>query len=199
MGIFGSKEDREKKKAEKAAIDERRGKKLGEVLLDYNGGLGPEYKNTHTGGWLRCYENEIYYKKRNITIAADQITSFEVTGQQQTNSRISVTRMATLGVFSLAAPKRSTVKEASVYIGLKDGRQVFFHSTTDTESNVHKKLADAISHYQSLQVKQSAQQPTTQSATDNAAEIMKYATLLKRGVITQEEYQAKKRQLLGLQ
>lgn len=197
MGLFGSKEDREKKKAEKAATDERRGKKLGEALLDYKGGLGPEYKSTSTGGWLRCYENELYYKKRNITIPTNQIISFEVTGQQQTNSRISVTRMATLGVFSLAAPKRSKVKEASVYIGLRDGKQLFFHTDRHTESDVHQKLADAISYYRSLQANQQTTDNQT-SSIDNAAEIMKYATLLKRGVITQEEYQAKKRQLLGL-
>lgn len=190
---------KEHSKAVEAARVEARGRELGAVLVDYIGGYGPEYKKKRSG-WLNCYENEVYFKKRDITIPAEQIVSFEITGKQQTKSRLSVTRMVTLGVFSLAAPKRSTEKEASIYIGLKDGRRLFFHTTTYTELAVHKRLMDAISHYGSLQAAQSSQeQPTSSIQRPNVAEeIAQFAKLRKQGVITDEEFEAKKKKLLEL-
>ena len=190
----------------KATAAQSRGKLLGRVYVAYVGGFDLDHKaNTgvySTPGWLNCYENEVYYKKRNndITIPSDQIVSFEVSGETS-RSRLSVTRMAALGVFSLAAPKRS--KDASVIIGLRDGRQVLFHTKHYDTSRVHRTLADAISHYSRLQAGQAGQagqqQTAVQStASDPAKEIMKYATLRKRGVITEEEFQTKKRELLGL-
>jgi len=187
--------EQEHKKAVLAAITAR-GKEIGSAYVDYIGGYGSEYKKTHWGSYLRCYENEVYFKERNITIPANQIVSFEVTGKQQTNSRLTLTRMVTLGVFSLAAPKRSTEKEASIYIGLKDGRQLFFHTTTYAESEIHKKLANAISHYSSLQVIENSQQQT--QTLDIAGEIARFAELKKQGILTDDEFQAKKKQLLGL-
>ena len=73
-----------------------------------------------------------------------------------------------------------------------------FHTTKLTEFEVHSKLANAISHYKTLQVAQTNQQQPQTPLTDNAQEILKYATLYKKGAITEGEYQAKKRQLLGL-
>ena len=194
--------ERDERKATKAALANTRGKELGYVAVSYIGGYDGQRR---FNAKLRFYENQVEYSSmgkpvKDLVIPASEVASIEVGGQQQTNSRISVTRMATLGVFSLAAPKRTKIKDTSVTIGLKDGRQVFFHTKMYTEFEVHTKLANAISYYHQLQVKQDNQQATvnTTGTTDNAAEIMKYATLLKRGVITQEEYQAKKRQLLGL-
>ncbi len=105
--------------------------------------------------------------------------------------------MATLGVFSLAAPKRTTVKEASVVIGLKNGKQVFFHTKALTEFEVHQKLANAVSYYHSQQAGQASQQQPTQagSALD---ELEKLAALKEKGIITQADFDAKKKQILGL-
>lgn len=150
-------------------------------------------------GWLNCYENEVEYKDRNISIPANQIASFEITGKEQTNTRLSVTRMVTLGVFSLAAPKRSTKKEATIYVGLKDGRQLMFQTTNLTESDAHRKLASAISHYSSLQTKQNGHQQSAPTQTlDVAGEIARFADLKKQGILTDDEFEAKKKQLLNL-
>jgi len=198
------KTERQEHKAEsqatKDALEAARGKELGHVSISYVGG----YDNDRRfNAKLRLYEKQIEYSQlgkpvKGLVIPATDIVSLEVTGQQQTNSRLSVTRMATLGVFSLAAPKRTKVKDASVIIGLKDGREVMFHTTNYTEFEVHSKLANAISHYKSLQVAQTNQQQVQVPPTDNAQEILKYAALYKRGAITEAEYQAKKRHLLGL-
>jgi hypothetical protein len=192
---------RDERKAEKSALADTRGKELGYVAIAYIGGYDDQKRFSAK---LRFYEKQIEYSQlgkpvKGLVINASDIKSIEIGGQQQTTSRLSVTRMATLGVFSLAAPKRTKIKDTSITIGLKDGRQILFHTKELTEFEVHSKLANAVSYYHQLQASQNQQTTDSPTApTDNAAEIMKYSTLLKRGMITQEEYQAKKRQLLGL-
>jgi hypothetical protein len=192
---------KQERKTAEAAVIEARGKPLGGALLSYNGGFGSEFKKG-ASGFLLCYENEVRFKHRKapITIQADQVTGFEVTGQKQTSttSRITATRMLTLGVFSLAAPKRSTKTEKETYvcITLKDGRQVFFFTSTDTPEKVQRKLSDAISHYGRMHAAQSNQQP--EHSQDAAGEIARFAELRRRGILTEAEFNAKKQQLLGL-
>jgi hypothetical protein len=199
-GIKAERDERKsKEQAAKDLILQTRGKELGYVKINYVGGYDDQKRYNAK---LCFYEKQIIYSSfgqpvKGLIIDASDVGSIEVGGQQQTNSRISVTRMATLGVFSLAAPKRNTTKDTSVVIGLKDGRQVFFHTKDLTEFEVHSKLANAISHYHRLQAGQ--QQPVSNpQPTDSANQILKYAELKKRGVITEEEFQAKKKQLLGL-
>ncbi len=190
---------KQERKAVEAARIEARGKKLGYVFVKYIGGYDPQHKKTFFEGWLNCYENEVEYKDRGIAIPANQIVSFEITGKEQTNTRLSVTRMVTLGVFSLAAPKRSTKKEAAIYVGLKDGRQLMFQTTNLTESDVHRKLASAISHYSSLQAEQNNHQQSAPTQTlDVAGEIARFAELQKQGILTDDEFETKKKQLLNL-
>jgi hypothetical protein len=181
---------KQERKTAEAAVIEARGKPLGGALLSYNGGFGSEFKKG-ASGFLLCYENEVRFKHRKapITIQADQVTGFEVTGQKQTSttSRITATRMLTLGVFSLAA---------YVCITLKDGRQVFFFTSTDTPEKVQRKLSDAISHYGRMHAAQSNQQP--EHSQDAAGEIARFAELRRRGILTEAEFNAKKQQLLGL-
>lgn len=204
MGFLDNiKEKQAELKEKQAEIIKSRGKELGYLPIGYMGGFD-DLKRRNAK--LRFYENQIEYSSlgqpvKGLVIKASDVVGIEVSGQQQTNSRISVTRMATLGVFSLAAPKRTTKKEASVTISLKDGRQVYFFTKLFTESQVHQKLANAISHFHSLQVSQSVSQQTTgqiDQPVDNAREIMKYSILQKKGIITEEEFQAKKKQILDL-
>jgi hypothetical protein len=192
----------ERKEAEATRI-KARGKKLGYVFVKYVGGYDPQYKKTFFEGWLNCYENELEYKGRNISVSADQIVSFEITGKEQTSttSRLTVTRMVTLGIFSLAAPKHKTKtkKEATIYVGLKDGRQLMFQTDNLTESDVHRKLASAISHYSSLQARQvNPQQSLPTQTLDVAGEIARFSDLKKQGILTNDEFEAKKKQLLNL-
>lgn len=190
----------EKREAEANAIKQARGNELGYVKIGYVGGYDNQKR---TSAKLVFYEHRIEYSlygqiQKDLVIDGNDVIGIEIGGQQQTNSRISVTRMATLGVFSLAAPKRSTVKDAAVVISLKDGRQIYFHTQYLTEFEVHSKLANAISYYSQQQQAKGQQENNAQATNDAATEIMKYATLRKRGVITEDEFQAKKKQLLGL-
>ena len=192
----------EERKAEANAIKQAQGNELGYVKIGYVGGFDNQKR---TSAKLVFYEHRIEYSlygqvQKGLIIDGNDVVGIEVGGQHQTNSRISVTRMAALGVFSLAAPKRTTVKDAAVTISLKDGRQVYFHTQYLSEFEVHSKLANAISYYSKQVQNHSTQSQPTDNVppTDPATEIMKYATLMKRGVITQDEFEAKKKQLLNL-
>ena len=135
--------EEQKQKDEKMAIAEAKGKELGNVAISYIGGYDTQ---SRYNAKLRFYENQVEYSSfgqpvKGLVIPAVDITSIEVGGQQQTNSRISVTRMATLGIFSLAAPKRTNIKDTTVTLGLKDGRQVLFHTKLLTEFEVHRQIS----------------------------------------------------------
>jgi len=179
------------KQAAKAANVAARGKELGYVKLTFIGGYDERRRYT---GKLYFYENQVEFRTfgevvKDIVIPASDVGGIEIGGQQQTTSRITATRMLALGVFSLAAPKKTSVKDATVILSLKDGRQVMFHTKTYTEFEVHSKLANAISYYHQLRAKQQLAQlqPSNSiSQTDSATLLMKYDTLRKRGVITDE-------------
>jgi hypothetical protein len=52
--------------------------------------------------------------------------------------------------------------------------------------------------YDQQMAAQQAAAPAPAPADDDAAEIQKYAALLGQGLITQEEFEAKKKQILGI-
>lgn len=180
-----------------------RGKLLARAMLGYAGG----FDQTHTinagalslEGTLLCYENQVEYHKRNndFIISGDQIAHVEIGGHEQISSRISITRMATLGVFALAAPKRTSKKEAFALFELVDGRRVLFQTTTKNQFDLQRSLANAVSFYNSRQVANTQAQAPSANAND-LDQLEKLAALKERGLITEDEFQAKKRQLLGL-
>jgi Short C-terminal domain len=184
----------------KASLEEARGDFLGNIKIGYAGGLGKEFKNDakHPSayGTLSIYARRVEYShpSNSFIIKADAITSIEVGGQELVTSRVTATRLLTLGVFALAAPKKSKVKQANVIIELDEGEQVLFQTTLLSNFDVQRELADAVSHF-------NRHHATNQRAADSldpAKEIMRYAILHKHGAITDEEFQAKKEQLLGL-
>jgi len=118
---------RDERKAEKTALADTRGKELGYVTISYIGGYDDQKR---FNAKLRFYEKQIEYSQlskpvKGLVINASDVKSIKIGGQQQTTSRLSVTRMATLGVFSLAAPKRTKIKDTSVTIGLKEGDRYY--------------------------------------------------------------------------
>jgi hypothetical protein len=178
--IKGKVEERKAQVAEdlsaKDTVQAARGRELGHISVEYKGGYDDQKRGRAK---LYFYEQQIVYgfngkPAKGLIMQASDVTSLEVTGQQQYAGSTNV----------------SLWQSSLVTVGLKNGRIVSFKASNTPPGRVSDKLANAISYYHSLQ----AQAPST----DNAQEIMKYATLYKKGAITAEEYQAKKRQLLGL-
>lgn len=203
MGLLDKlKQKQAENKVKQHDLKQTRGMELGHVVIEYAGGYDDKKR---FNAKLCFYENQIEYSQfgkpvKGLIINASDVSSIEVSGQQQMKIRLTVTRMATLSVFSLAAPKRTTTKDASVVIGLKDGRQILFHSKSYSEFEVHSKLANAISYYHRLQVRATSDIPEVPSShdDDSAIQIARFAGLKARGIITEKEFIQKKKQLLGL-
>jgi len=200
------------KRNAKVALNKARGSLLGNVDIKYIGGYDTE---RHSGSCLYLYEGRLEYRdvffEPSIVVNADDIAGFNIGGQQETKSRFTVTRMLAFGVFALASPKRTSVKEATVTIALKDGRQLLFITKSYTEHEVYKKLINGISYYSKLQASRSdlsqyknklqasaAEKPSQAFQLSQIDLLEKYAALHKEGVLTDEEFNAKKRQLLEL-
>jgi len=80
---------------------------------------------------------------------------------------------------------------SSIAIGTSSGKLTFWHIANRDE--VYKTLSDLLSN--TNKVKAVRVEP---AAISNADELKKYKDLLDAGIITQEEFDAKKKQLLGL-
>lgn len=83
----------------------------------------------------------------------------------------------------------------SITISTSSGKVGF--SAVKNRNEIHKIVSNLLVERQK-QTTASAQTITPTSATGNADELKKYKDLLDAGIITQEEFDAKKKQLLGL-
>ena len=78
----------------------------------------------------------------------------------------------------------------SIAVATSSGKIQFW--LLENKNDVHKALSDLLISQQKTEAK------TVEVKTSNADELKKYKELLDSGVITQEEFDAKKKQLLGL-
>lgn len=88
-----------------------------------------------------------------------------------------------------------TLGKSSIAVSTSSGRIVF--SLLDNRDAVHKAISDLLINRQSKQ-RSEQEQSAQPAAVSNADELIKYKELLDNGVITQEEFDKKKAQLLGL-
>ena len=141
-----------------------------------------------------------------------EVTGFdnEDTATSTGNSRLTVTRMATLGVFSLAAPKKGQVSKKYVnVIHTTTGDMQLEHELPRTSSGAGS-LVDTLLVRQSKHAKvyvanhapatnsPSPGNQNVQGMEEVALQLEKLAALKQKGIITEEDFQAKKKQLLGL-
>lgn len=151
MGLLDTlREKQEARKQRLAQIGSDRGKELAKLgPLYYSGGFDIDTKTNDSpykvGSTLAFYENRIEYK--TLVIDTALVKHLYIEGKDEVNRRITATRMVALGVFSLAAQKKQHEKEVFITIELSDGRQVLFHDTMHTPSQIRSKLANAVSYY----------------------------------------------------
>lgn len=130
-----------------------------------------------------------------FTLDASTVASYEIIDtENRTSAASAVARggvgAALLGPIGLAAALSAKKKGLyTIALQFTDGKS----SLIEVDKDIYKTLVQSL--FQTI--------PTTASVpagqpTDAAAEIAKYKTLLDSGAITQEEYDAKKKQLLRL-
>lgn len=139
-----------------------------------------------------------------FVIPWDQIVDVEIEGPEQASKRVTATRVLALGVFALAARKKS--KMSVIIVRLRSGEEAVFQSEKMTPPEVRARLAPILSQLRVTEMQHSSQVQTTATATHPpsaavaplsvADEIRKLAELREAGLLTEEEFLQQKSKLL---
>ncbi len=190
MGLLDSIKDGYTKNREVAAErKDVRGEKLAHAQCIYLGGYEVKHK---AGGSVTFFENQIEFStlgKAKFTLTKTLVREVAVEGKDEVHSRVTVTRLLVLGIFAFGARKKNEVKESYITIVLNDGREVVLQVNNIAPVQLKAKFSKVYAAYNQSKPLQQG------SATD---ELERLAALKSKGVITQAEFDAKKRQLLGL-
>ena len=137
--------------------------------------------------------------KTIFTIPWSVIVALEVEGPEQASQRVTVTRALAVGVFALAAKKKS--KAAVLIVRTPDGEEALFQTEKYTAAELRTKLTPFISQLRVAQAQSPA--PVEAAAkpsgvdSDPVEQIRKLGELRDQGLLTPEEFEAKKTELLG--
>ena len=149
---------------------------------------------------LYIYENEIWVGNpenrgaRGWPIAGAQAEAI-VNGQ--VTQRLTATRMVTLGVFALAAPKKTGNQTLYLKVCGPGYNFTYQHQSDVTRLAIQtfEGLADTINTLAGHDASTANAQPT--AAPSAADEIAKFAALRDQGVLSEDEFAVKKAQLLA--
>lgn len=165
------------------------------VACKYLGGYEAQAKS---GGTLTFYENQLEYKPvfwDGFILNKSLVSEVSVEGKNEVGSRVTVTRLLTIGLFAFAAKKKTTNKETFITIVLTDGREIVMQVNNTAPMQLKPKLSNVYATYNKGK---SQTQPAVQVPSSGADELEKLAALKEKGIITQAEFDAKKKQLLDL-
>lgn len=197
-----------------------------EKRLSLSGAYYSSHPDVHGYSFLKLEfgQDGVYVlAKKDIikTFSWDQVSGFKNQAEEKsdlrTSQRVTATRMAAVGVFALAAPKSNTkgsIESKFYYVlhttsgdielenGLTSGSgggSMGEMNRNITKMMINKQSANANSIKRFVAEHATGKAPTQPSAVASSAdELERYAKLKESGVISQEEFDAKKRQLLNL-
>ncbi len=173
--------------------------------LTYLGGI-PQIKNSCEVK-VHAFINEVQIDAKGglfgitVKIPYGDIYDVQLQTEEQFSKDVTLTRLLLIGVFAFGAKKKTkTVNYCLVLDYEKDGIRT---KAVFSGEKCNKIYGEITTWHQKTLEKQGKQQsespaPTATQPSDPAAEIAKYKSLLDSGAITQDEYEAKKKQLLGL-
>lgn len=174
------------------------------ATLTYLGGI-PQIKKS-CDVKVHAFINEVQIDAKGglfgttVKIPYTNIYDVQLQTEEQVSKDVTLTRLLLIGVFAFGAKKKTkTVNYCLVIDYEKDGirtKGVF------SGESCNKIYGEITTWRQKALQKQGTQAeptaPATNQPADPAAEIAKYKSLLDSGAITPDEYEAKKKQLLGL-
>lgn len=134
---------------------------------------------------------------KNIKIPIESIRDVSLKSEEQISKDVTLTRLFLLGIFAFGAKKKT--KQVTNYLVIEyesGGVTCSGIFTGDKAAKVYSQIAKMRQLY--LRDHAPAADKTAPPALDCSAEIEKYYHLMEQGILTQEEFQAKKNQLLGL-
>lgn len=174
------------------------------ATLTYLGGI-PQIKNS-CDVKVHAFINEVQIDAKGglfgttIKIPYGNIYDVQLQTEEQVSKDVTLTRLLLMGVLAFGAKKKTkTVNYCLVIDYEKDGirtKGVFSGESCN-------KIYSEITTWRQKALQKQGKQPdpavlAANQPLDPAAEIAKYKSLLDSGAITQDEYEAKKKQLLGL-
>ena len=135
--------------------------------------------------------------KKNIKIPVESIKDVSLKSEEQISKDVTLTRLFLLGIFAFGAKKKT--KQVTNYLVIEyesGGVSCSGIFTGDKAAKVYSQIAKMRQLY--LRDHPPAADNAAPPSLDCSAEIEKYYHLMEQGILTQEEFQAKKNQLLGL-
>jgi hypothetical protein len=142
--------------------------------------------------------------KTIFTIPWDQISDVVIDGPEAVAKRVTAGRVLALGVFALAAKKKT--KSAIVLVTMANGEQAVFESHSKLPHEISPKLSPLIAQVRVRAADMSQPLVPTPSPTPAAPpgggsgiadELAKLAGLRDAGILTEEEFSAQKMKLLN--
>ena len=175
---------------------------LGTFKLDYKGGH-PSIAKEKTCS-LKVYSDSVTITcgYNTATISMGNILSCQIESQDQIESRITATRLLALGVFALAFKKKKKTTNKYLTIDFHDdkglGGVILFEGKDSLRA--HSTIYNAIVNYKQnvIQSSHNIDSKNQSPISDPYEEIKKAKELLDMGILTQEEFELKKKQLLDL-
>lgn len=174
------------------------------ATLTYLGGI-PQIKNS-CDVKVHAFINEVQIDAKGglfgttIKIPYTDIYDVQLQTEEQVSKDVTLTRLLLIGVLAFGAKKKTkTVNYCLVIDYEKDGIRTKGVFSGESCNKIYGEITTW--RQKALQKQGKQPEPTTPTAdqsADPAAEIAKYKSLLDSGAITQDEYEAKKKQLLGL-
>lgn len=135
-----------------------------------------------------------FSKTIKIPIAA--ITNVSLKTDEQISKDVTLTRLFLLGIFAFGAKKKT--RQVTNYLVIEYENNGISCSGIFTGEKAAKIYADIAKMRQLYLQKNPPVCEISSTPVDCTAEIEKYYNLAQQGIISQEEFQAKKNQLLGL-
>lgn len=177
--------------------------KIGSESINYNGGH-PQL--TRDGNCTLTVRGDGITVSLNIfgsqSIAIQDIIDIHLETQEQIEERVTATRLFTLGVFAFAFKKKKKNSEKYLTVDFKDSAgltNTMLFSGKNTPS-AHALIYRALSEYLANTRPMVEKKKTIETVVinDPYEEVKKAKELLDMGIITQEEFDIKKKQLLDL-
>ncbi len=140
--------------------------------------------------------------KTIFTIPWDQVLDLEVEGPESASKRVTAGRVLALGVFALAAKKKT--QSAVLIVSLRSGEEAVFQTEKLTAAELRAKLVPVTSQLRKANVSPPPTAATSPPAAPLPAapvsvadELKKLADLKDAGLLTNEEFAGQKAKLLG--
>lgn len=213
MGLFSSKEEKAAKKAkkekEKQEFEAKHGKSISYLSGKYMGGNLPFKANEDVS--ITCYENDVilhsamslWVHDNDLVIPYNRLEPFSIKTEEQIEKDVTLTRLLLVGIFAFGLKKKKVTKSQYLVLSGTDETDSVTNAIFEIDrlsamniNRANEARKTFLINNPSESTKEIARDEN-QSAVDPIEQIKKLAELKQIGAITEEEFEAKKSELLS--